>query len=137
MARTQEFFRLLWGERTRGVAMIDFWTRLDDLVASHSVVIDRPKGTAHPRYPDMIYPLDYGYVEDTSGGDGNGIDVWRGSRETKRLVAVICTVDSLKNDTEVKLLLGCSDEEIEIVNRFHNDSTYMSGRVVRRDPNEG
>ena len=25
--------------------------------------IDRPKGSRHPRYSDMIYPINYGYVE--------------------------------------------------------------------------
>jgi len=47
-------------------------------------------------------------------------------------VAVICTVDSLKNDTELKLLLGCTEKEIDIVDRFHNENKYMSGMVVRR-----
>ena len=25
--------------------------------------VDRPLGTAHPDYPDMIYPINYGYVD--------------------------------------------------------------------------
>jgi len=50
----------------------------------------------------------------------------------RHLVAIICTVDTLKNDTEIKLLLGCTEKEIEIVNRIHNDNDYMSGLLVRR-----
>jgi inorganic pyrophosphatase len=112
---------------------MDFWTRMDGLIEMHEVVIDRPKGAGHPRFPGLIYPLDYGYLKGTCGGDGSEIDVWRGSMVPARLVGVICTVDVLKGDAEVKLLLGCTEDEINIVSRFHNDNDYMSGIVVKRD----
>lgn len=35
-----------------------FWASLDALVRRCPLVIDRPRGSAHPRYPDFIYPLD-------------------------------------------------------------------------------
>lgn len=57
----------------------DFWCKLDELVQSGDLVIDRPQGSAHPRYPDIIYPLDYGYLAGTTAADGEGIDVWVGS----------------------------------------------------------
>ena len=110
---------------------MDFWARLDSLIASHEVVIDRPRGSRHPRYPDMVYPLDYGYLKGTAAADGDGIDVWRGSLADVGLVAVICTVDTKKADAEVKLLIGCTDAEMDIVDRFHNESS-MSGVVVKR-----
>ena len=40
-----------------------FWELLDSLVKDSEIVIDRPKGTAHPRYPDSIYKVDYGYLK--------------------------------------------------------------------------
>jgi len=111
---------------------MDFWTRFDRLLASNEIVIDRPKGTTHPRYPEVVYPLDYGYLKGTSSSDGNEIDVWRGSMTAFQLVAVVCTVDTLKGDAEVKLLVGCTDDEIETVDTFHNENDYMSGIVVMR-----
>ena len=84
-----------------------FWERLDALVAGSCVVVDRPKGTAHPRYPSFIYPLDYGYLDGTRAIDGGGVDVWVGSLPEKHVTAVVCTVDTVKRDTELKLLLGC------------------------------
>ena len=36
-----------------------FWETLDSLVNNSEIVIDRPKGTAHPKYPDFIYKVDY------------------------------------------------------------------------------
>lgn len=109
----------------------DFWQALDGLVGSSQIVIDRPKGTAHPRYPHMIYPVDYGYLRDTAAMDGQGIDVWVGSGE-RRVDAIICTVDLLKRDSEIKILLGCTEEEKQLIYELHNDSDYMKGVLIRR-----
>lgn len=39
-------------------------------------VMDRPLGSAHPRYPDMIYPVNYGCVPGILAGDGAEQDVY-------------------------------------------------------------
>lgn len=39
-------------------------------------VMDRPLGSAHPRYPEMIYPVNYGYVPGLIAGDGSEQDVY-------------------------------------------------------------
>ena len=57
----------------------DFWKALDELVNNSDIIIDKPKGTAHPKYPNFIYKVDYGYLKETSSMDGAGIDVWVGS----------------------------------------------------------
>lgn len=109
-----------------------FWCALDALIAASRGVIDRPKGSAHPRYPDMIYPLDYGYLADTASMDGDGVDLWRGSDPRQQLDALIVTVDLMKRDSEIKLLIGCTEAEKETVLAQHNDSEYMKGILVRR-----
>jgi inorganic pyrophosphatase len=109
-----------------------FWTRLDELIESSEIVIDRPKGTRHPRYPHLVFPLDYGYLKGTTGGDGDGIDVWRGTAGHGRLTAIAGTVDLMKRDAEIKLIIGCTPEEIEIVRQCHNNQ-YMSGIIITRD----
>jgi inorganic pyrophosphatase len=114
-------------------AKMDFWTRLEQMLDSHEIVIDRPKGSRHPKYPEIVYPFDYGYLEGTATKDGNEIDVCRGTLAENRLVAVICTIDILKQDTEVKLLVGCTEAELGLIDRFFNTSTFMSGIVIRRD----
>jgi len=50
-----------------------FWTALECLVKQSEIVIDRPKGTVHPKYPDFIYEVDYDYLKDTTSMDGGGI----------------------------------------------------------------
>ena len=109
----------------------DFWDALEELVHSSEIVIDRPKGSAHPKFPDFIYRVDYGYLRDTSSMDGSGIDVWVGS-EGKKIDAIICIVDLMKRDSEIKILIGCTEEEKEIIYETHNESRYMKGILIRR-----
>lgn len=108
-----------------------FWRHFETLLSAHKLVIDRPTGSVHPRYPDFVYPHDYGYLEGTSAADGNGIDVWVGSLANHRLVAVICTVDVVKRDTEVKLLLGCTRQEMQRILGVHN-TTMQGGILIER-----
>ena len=108
-----------------------FWETLDSLVNNSEIVIDRPKGTAHPKYPDFIYKVDYGYLKNTSSMDGAGIDVWVGSGN-KQIDAVMCIVDLMKRDSEIKILIGCTEEEKQLVYQTHNETQYMKGIMIRR-----
>lgn len=109
----------------------EFWAALDALVKSTQIVIDRPKGSAHPRYPDFIYPVDYGYLKETASMDGAGIDVWVGTGE-KKIDAIMCIVDLLKRDSEIKILIGCTEEEKQIIYQTHNETESMKGILIRR-----
>ena len=110
----------------------DFWSALDEIVSKSKIIIDRPKGSCHPKYPSLMYPVDYGYLEETSSMDGGGIDVWKGS-EGNNIDAVICTLDLLKKDSEIKILIGCSGEEKRLVLETHNNSEYMKGILIWRE----
>ena len=109
-----------------------FWDMLARIIATSTVVIDRPRGTAHPRYPGFIYRVDYGYLSGTSSMDGNGIDVWRGTDETAGADAIICTVDLTKMDSEIKILLNCTGEEKQLAYQTHNETECMKGLLIRR-----
>lgn len=110
----------------------EFWTALDNLVNQSEIVIDRPKGTEHPRYPDFIYEVDYGFLKNTTSMDGGGIDVWVGTDEKKNIDAIMCIVDLMKRDSEIKILIGCTEEEKKLVYKTHNESEYMKGILIRR-----
>ena len=109
----------------------DFWNALDELVSNSEIVIDRPRGSAHPRFPNFIYKVDYGYLKDTAFMDGGGIDVWVGSGE-KKIDAIMCIVDLRKKDSEIKILVGCTEEEKLEVYKTHNETQYMKGVLIRR-----
>ena len=68
----------------------------------------------------VTYPLDYGYLVGTHSGDQGGIDVWIGSLERQGVTAVVCTIDLHKADAEIKILLGCTENEAQEIWAFHN-----------------
>lgn len=109
-----------------------FWEILDEWTATAEIVIDRPKGSTHPRYPNFRYRLDYGYLKNTASMDGEGIDVWLGSDPARRVDAVMCIVDRMKGDSEIKILIGCTEEEKQIVYETHNETEFMKGILIRR-----
>lgn len=110
----------------------NFWMALDELIGNSEIVIDRPKGTAHTRYPDFIYKVDYGYLKNTSSMDGAGIDVWIGTASEKYIDAIMVIIDLIKRDSEIKILISCTEEEKNIIYQTHNETPYMKGILIRR-----
>ena len=100
---------------------LEFIDYLQQLVDTSQIIIDRPKGSTHPRFLSKEYPVDYGYLQGTSSIDSTGVDIWVGSSGMKKVVGVLCTVDLLKRDTELKILLDCTDTEIKLILDFVND----------------
>jgi inorganic pyrophosphatase len=100
---------------------IHFWQGMEQLIVTNKIIIDRPKGSPHPRYPQLIYPLDYGYLENTTASDGGGMDVWTGSLKTKTLTGILCTFDKIKRDAEIKLLIGCTNEDVQVIQNFNSE----------------
>ena len=125
---------------------LPFWEALQEMVKNNSLRIDRPRGSRHPRYPDFIYPLDYGYLEGTRSADGGGVDVWLGTDRAScaaglelaaagqeageahalSLSGLLLTVDRIKQDVEVKLLLNCTHEEMEIALKASNSPSMTA-----------
>lgn len=108
-----------------------FWRALDELVAAKPVVIDRPAGSEHPRYPDLIYPLDYGYLDETQAMDGGGIDVWVGALGMSAVTGIVTTVDLFKSDAELKILIGCTPDEMTTIEAHHNGQSQSGLLVIR------
>ncbi len=72
------------------------------------VKVDRPIGSAHPKYSDVIYPVNYGFVEGVFAPDGEEQDVYILGVDHPvevfwgRVIAVI----HRKNDVEDKLVVA-------------------------------
>ncbi|MBR5094610.1 MAG: inorganic pyrophosphatase [Oscillospiraceae bacterium] len=66
-------------------------------------MVDRPLGSAHPEHPDLIYPVNYGYVPGVFAGDGEEQDVYilgvgePLERFTGRLIARIHRLDDVED----------------------------------------
>ncbi len=109
------------------------WAAWERIIDERGITIDRPAHTAHPEYPSIVYPLDYGFIPGTAGTDGDGIDVFVGGG-VQGLVGLILTTDHRQRDREAKLLFDCTPTEIYTAHGFINyDRTLLEGVLVLRD----
>lgn len=110
------------------------WSAWETLVEEKGTVVERPHRSPHPHFPEIIYPIDYGYVCDTHTSDGGEVDIFLGTG-SNRLVGAIVTHDYRRGDHEIKLLWNCTPEEIYLVNGFINfDRSLMEGTLALRYP---
>jgi inorganic pyrophosphatase len=114
--------------------MVDgrFWVNLDRLVAESRVTVDNPRGTHDGDSSKFVYPVDYGYLEDTTSMDGEGIDVFVGSDPEQRVDAIVCAVDLMKRDSEIKVLIDSTEEEKQAIKSLYETFPPISGLLVRR-----
>jgi inorganic pyrophosphatase len=109
-----------------------FWGHINRLVAESRIIIDVPKGTKNSRFQEEPQLVNYSYLEGTSSMDEGGIDVFVGSDPSRRVDAIICTVDFFKRDSEIKILIGCTEAEKLAVERLYEVSPPMRGLLIRR-----
>ena len=68
-----------------------------------TVTIDRPLGSRHPKYADMIYPVNYGFVEGIIAPDGEEQDAYvlgvdqPLEKFTGKVIAIIHRLNDLEN----------------------------------------
>ena len=62
--------------------------------------------------------------------NGSGIDVWVGGGE-KKINAIMCIVDMMKKDSEIKILIGCTEEEKTMIYETHNETQFVKGILIR------
>ena len=69
------------------------------------VTVDRPLGSKHPEY-DMIYPVNYGYAQGVTGGDGEEQDVYvlGVSEPLETFTGIVIGAVRRKDDNEDKLV---------------------------------
>ncbi len=90
------------------------------------IEIDRPIGTPHPKHPEIIYPINYGYIPGVYGGDGEELDVYILGIEERvedEVTAKIVGIVYREDDVEDKLVaapegMEFTAEEIEKIIHF-------------------
>ncbi|MDR2779424.1 MAG: inorganic diphosphatase [Puniceicoccales bacterium] len=86
---------------------------------------------SHQRFPELIYPIDYGFINNTQSQDGEGIDVFIGDGDSIDVVGIVCSVDTHKKDCKVKVLYNCTEENIRTALKMMNNGP-MRGILIRR-----
>jgi inorganic pyrophosphatase len=114
------------------------WEAWEGVIAARGVEIDRPRAKPHPRFPEVVYPLDYGYVPGTLSSDGEAIDVFVGTAPRLAgcdLVGAILTRDHRQGKREWKLLWRCTPPEIYCAHGFLSfDRRLIDGTLALRFP---
>lgn len=110
----------------------NYFEALDALVRNSKIIIDRKKGSSHPKYPNTVYKVDYGYINNTTAIDGNEVGVYKGTSLVQKATGVLCTFELIKKDTEVKILIGLTNKEMNLVYKTHNTSEYINALLVKR-----
>ena len=85
-----------------------------------TVTVDRPLGSRHPHYTDLIYPINYGYIEGVIAPDGEEQDAYVLGVDApiESFTGVVIAIVHRSNDVEDKWVvapehMSFSKEEIE------------------------
>ena len=125
-------------KQTKGYTMIEFennayfWQKLDTLYLSSGYQITRKKGEGHPRFQNLIYPVDYGYINDTKSFGKDGVSIYAGSGNRYEISALVVAADILIKELDVKVLVGCTEEEVDQGLRFLNQTNYQKTVLIRK-----
>ena len=68
------------------------------------IIVDRPLGCHHPKHDDLVYPINYGYVEGVFAADGEEQDVYILGVDVpvREFVGRVIAIIHRKNDVEDK-----------------------------------
>ena len=110
-----------------------FWQKVDSLFLSGTKTLMKKKGEHHDTYNNLVYPVDYSRIVDMKSPSAHGVAVYMGSGNRNSVTGLIVAADILEKELDVKLLAGCTDEEIEDVLRYLNQTEFQKTIVIRRN----
>lgn len=98
------------------------------------IQIDRPLGSAHPRY-GFTYPINYGFVPGTTAPDGAELDAYfLGSNEPLETAAGVCVgiIHRLQDDDDklVVVVEGVNLSEEEILDAVHSQEQWFEHILI-------
>lgn len=102
---------------------------------SVTVIVDRPLGTTHPNHKDIIYPINYGYIENLFAEDGEEQDAYILGVDKKvnifcgTVIAIIHRLD----DVEDKLVVAPNNMKFtskEIMEKVYFQEQYFKTEII-------
>ena len=91
-------------------------------------------GSRGPEHPDLVYPVNYGYLPGVTSGDGEDLDVYLLGVDapvqayTARVIGMV----HRRNDTEDKLIAaprGCTLDKREIAKQVSFQEKYFDSEI--------
>ena len=103
----------------------------------YEITIDRPLGSVHPKFDDIIYPVNYGYIERIKAGDGDDVDVYvlGSDKPIDKIRAKIIAIVHRTDDNEDKLVAAIDDKsysatDIESAIKFQEK--FFEHKLIRK-----
>ena len=99
------------------------------------VIVDRPLGSRHPNHPDIIYPVNYGYIPNTIAPDGEEQDAYilGVSAPIKEFTGRVIAIIHRQNDVEDKWVVapdGMSFTKEEIMDLVFFQEQYFQTEIT-------
>ena len=99
-------------------------------------IVDRPVGSCHPKYKDIVYPINYGYVEGIFAPDGEEQDVYilGTDKPLERFEGKVIAIYHRTDDIEDKWIVSIDDKEYsdnEILKKIHFQEKFFKGVLIR------
>lgn len=100
------------------------------------VVVDRPLGSPHPRWPELVYPVNYGELPGTLGGDGQPVDAYLLGwgvplPEAEGVVTAVLVREDDREDKLVVVPHGSHWPDEEIMKAVWFQERYFRVRLLR------
>ncbi len=104
------------------------------------IKVDRPLGSAHPKYPDMIYSINYGFVEGTIAPDGEELDAYilGVSKPVSEFTGTCIAVIKRSDDDDDKLIVVPTEPNYaqytdeKILELTHFQEQYFKSKILRK-----
>ena len=100
-----------------------------------TVTVDRPLGSYHPKYKDMYYPINYGYIEGIIAPDGEEQDAYiiGVDKPVTEFEGIVIAIIHRNNDVEEKWVVApegkvFTKEEIE--KAVHFQEQYFDSEII-------
>lgn len=99
------------------------------------VIVDRPFGSTHPNHKDIVYHVNYGFIEGVIGGDGEEQDVYILGIDypVKEFVGKVIAVINRLDDVEDKWIVApetTSFSKDEIANAVHFQEKFFMIEII-------
>lgn len=98
--------------------------------------VDRPIGCHHPKHTDMVYPINYGYIDGIFAEDGEEQDayIFGSDKPLERFEGVVIAIYHRFNDKEDKWIVsldGRNYTDAEILRTIRFQEQYFQGELIR------
>ena len=102
---------------------------------SVTVIVDRPLGTTHPNHKDIIYPVNYGYIENIFAGDGEEQDAYILGVDEKLNIfkGTVIAIIHRNDDVEDKLVVAPNNMKFtskEIMEKVNFQEQYFNTEII-------